>query len=273
MEAIVMESLRAGGTGTQATVLCEGKIPGATPVSHQISAGDSVVFEPGRVYHILTLMSGSVSFVCGDDVQVFDERVTYVPALDAKLEVRAETDALLLEIQWEMEPSDDALIAEYAVEFPMVVPYAQAMQYRDKNKSDKTISRVMIEQRNIPRFCMGSVESYGPDTVLSHAHPMLDQFFASFEENEMYCMIEGKPWLMKGDEIFHIPLGSDHGVEVEEGKRMHYMWIDFLIGEEGMRRLDSSHIPTGLTRSFDEQGNTELDTRKDWTKGVEGDKK
>ena len=46
----------------------------------------------------------------------------------------------------------------------------------------------------------------------------------------------------------------DHGVEVVEGKHMHYMWIDFMPDNSaGLARLDASHKPTGLNRSFEEE--------------------
>lgn len=96
------------------------------------------------------------------------------------------------------------------------MPYSLSKQYKDRNKSEKTISRVMLEQRNIPRFAMGSVESYGPDFVRSHDHPMLDQFFVSFPENDMFLLIDYEPYRMMGNEACHIPLGSNHGVDVTE---------------------------------------------------------
>ena len=112
---------------------------------------------------------------------------------------------------------------------------------------------MMIPHRIIPRFAIGSVESYGYDYVKPHAHPMLDQFFFSFPENDMDVIINGEHIPMGGNMILHIPLGSDHGVEVTEGKHMHYIWIDFLPDNDlGLKRLDDRHKPTGTLRSFDE---------------------
>ena len=31
---------------------------------------------------------------------------------------------------------------------------------------------------------------------------------------------------------------------------MHYIWIDFFLGQEGLDRLDGSHKHTGEQRSF-----------------------
>ena len=39
-----------------------------------------------------------------------------------------------------------------------------------------------------------------------------------------------------------------------EKKHLHYMWIDFMVDDTSMTRLDTSHIPTGVMRDFtDEQ--------------------
>ena len=202
----------------------------------------------------MVLIAGKVTFHTDGKDYVWDERVTFVPALDKDFSITAETNAQLLEIRWEMIESDYALIEEYKTVFPYQMSYAQSIQYRDRNKSDKTISRIMLEQRNIPRFAMGSVESYGPDFVKSHDHPMLDQFFVSFPENDMFLLIDYEPYRMMGNEITHIPLGANHGVDVTEKKHLHYMWIDFLIDDTSMKRLDTSHIHTGVMRDFtDEQ--------------------
>ena len=152
-----------------------------------------------------------------------------------------------------MIESDYELIREYNTKFPYQMPYSLSKQYKDRNKSEKTISRVMLEQRNIPRFAMGSVESYGPDFVRSHDHPMLDQFFVSFPENDMFLLIDYEPYRMMGNEACHIPLGSNHGVDVTEKKHLHYMWIDFLIDDTSMTRLDTSHIARGVMRDFGEE--------------------
>ena len=112
------------------------------------------------------------------------------------------------------------------------------------------MERELVRQRIVPGFCMGSVESFGYDKVAQHPHPMLDQFFFSFPENEVEVLIDDFRIPMGGDTLLHIPLGSNHGVEVREGRHMHYIWIDFFLGQEGLDRLDGSHKHTGEQRSF-----------------------
>lgn len=254
MEEVKIYSLEADPTVTASKIMCADSIRGATPINHTIKAGDALSLPPCGAYHIMVLISGSVVFHTQGGEYPWAERVTFVPALEADFTISAQTDAQLLEIRWIMLKSDYALIEEYKTTFPYQMSYALSTQYRDRNKSDKTISRIMLEQRNIPRFAMGSVESYGPDFVKSHDHPMLDQFFVSFPENDMLLLIDYEPYRMLGNEITHIPLGANHGVDVTEKKHLHYMWIDFLIDDTSMTRLDTSHIPTGVMRDFtDEQ--------------------
>ncbi len=254
MEEVKILSLEADLHITESRLLCDNVIHGAHPYNHTIKAGDSLTLAPCGSYHILVLIGGEVVFETADKEYKWAERVTFVPALDETCVISTETGAQLLEIRWDMIESDYALIEQYATAFPYQLSYADSIQYRDRNKSDKTISRIMLEQRHIPRFAMGSVESYGPDFVKSHDHPMLDQFFVSFPENDMFLLIDYEPYRMMGNEITHIPLGANHGVDVTEKKHLHYMWIDFLIDDTSMTRLDTSHIPTGVKRDFtDEQ--------------------
>ncbi len=241
--------------GTQTVSLLTGCIPGATPYHHTIAARESITLAPNNCYRIFVLIAGEATFVTDGKAYRYDERVAFVPDPELDVALKSDTGAQILEICWEAKEGDKALLEEYKTVFPYQQIYSTSKQYRDRNKSDKTISRVMIEQRNIPRFCMGSVETYGYDTVKSHDHPMLDQYFFSFPENDMDVLIDFEPIPMPGNMLLYIPLGAMHGVEVQEGKRLHYMWIDFYQGEEGLKRLDTSHIATGVMAGFDEKGN------------------
>jgi hypothetical protein len=182
----------------------------------------------------------------------YDERVSFIPALDQELVVKALSNIQLLEIQLDLREGDLGELASYNVKFPVIQMYKNAKQYWDHAKSKKTINRIMVEQRHVPRFAMGSVESYGVDRVAPHGHPLLDQFFFSFPENNMDVLIDGERVPMEGNVLLYIPLGSDHGVDVEEGQHMHYVWIDFMVNQDAMNALDKGHIPTGTLRSFNE---------------------
>ncbi len=253
---VVMDTIDTGVKGNRSLQLCKGQITGAETFHHTVEKGSTKLFKGGAgIYRILILIGGNSAFATDGKEYLFDERVSFVPAPDKDLEVKAITGTQILEIQWDVAEGDKDELAQYKTVFPLVQSYKTSKQYVDRNKSEKTISRIMLEQRNIPRFCMGSVESYGYDVVKSHDHPMLDQFFFSFPENDMDVMINGEPVHMGGNVLMRIPLGADHGVVVQEGKHMHYMWIDFMVDDTAMTRLDTSHIPTGKMGSFDEKGN------------------
>lgn len=232
-----------------------GCIPGATLYHHSIVAGSELTFVPENCHHILILISGDAEFTTDGNSYIFHERVSFVPNPKLSATVKAISNVQIVEVHWDWKEGDDELAAEYKTQFPHIQIYRNAKQYRDRNKSEKTISRSVIDQRIIPRFCFGSVETYGPDAIKSHDHPMLDQYFFSFPENEMDVLIDFEPYPMKGNELLYIPLGAMHGVDVKAGQHCHYMWIDFYPdNDEALKRLDSSHIATGKHVEFNEKG-------------------
>lgn len=235
--------------------LLPGCIPGVTPYHHAIMAGSELTLEPGDLHHILILITGEAEFVTDGNNYIFHERVSFIPHPRLSVTVKALTNCHILEMRWQMREGDDELFAEYKTQYPHIQIYRNAKQYRDRNKSEKTISRSAVDQRIIPRFCFGSVETYGIDAVKSHDHPMLDQYFFSFPENEMDVLIDFKPYHMSGNELLYIPLGSMHGVDIGEGEHCHYLWLDFYPdNDEALKRLDSSHIATGKHVEFNEKG-------------------
>lgn len=250
---VIMEKVDTSINTNSSIELCKGEIPGTRAMHHTVMAGESITFGANvGYYHIIVLIGGKAEFLTDGKTYEYNERVTFVPALDKELIVKATEKVNLLEIQWDCAKEDEKLIEEYKTEFPYAQPYSTSIQYTDPNKSDTTISRMTIPHRVIPRFAIGSVENYGKDLVKPHAHPMLDQFFFSFPENEMNVLINGEPIPMAGDILLHIPLGADHGVDTPEGKHCHYMWIDFLPDNDlGLKRLDERHHVTGEMKSFD----------------------
>ena len=250
-----MEKIDVNSKINQSTELCKGDIKGARAFHHTIIKGSELTFLGNAgFYHILITIEGESVFSTDGKEYCFDSRTSFVPGPDKDVTVTAVTDLQLLEIQWDTAPGDDEDLRQYKTVFPVVVPYIESIQYTDPNKSEKSISRMMIPHEIIPRFTMGSVESYGYDLVRPHAHPMLDQFFFSFPENDMEVIIDGEKYNMKGNIMLHIPLGSDHGVEVTGDRHMHYMWIDFMPDKEaGLKRLNFSHRPTGKVRDFENE--------------------
>ena len=249
---VVMEKVDTAVKGNRSVELCVGEIPGMRPVHHTIEKGKSLTLAANAGYlHIMILIEGEGNFITDGNTTYLDGRTSYVPAPDKELVIEAKTDIQILEIQMDEKEGDAEDLAEYGTKFPVCVPYQESIQYIDPNKSQKTISRMMIPHGVLPRFTIGSVESYGYDYVKPHTHPMLDQYFFSFPENDMEVIIDDEKINMKGNIIMHIPLGSCHGVEVTGDRHMHYMWIDFMPDKEaGLKRLNFSHRPTGTVRDF-----------------------
>jgi len=125
----------------------------------------------------------------------------------------------------------------YFVRYPECEPYAEAI------KSPTTISRTIVPAHALPRFCMGSVEARGPDAVAPHAHPVLEQFFFGLPGNTCVVTADRAEAVLGARTLLHIPPGSWHGVRVEEGQRMHYLWMDFFKREEDLAYIQEQHTP------------------------------
>lgn len=255
---IIMEKIDITKRENPSIELCKNEIDGARPIHYIMEKGSEIAFKSNAgYYHVLLLIEGKAKFTTNNKTNIFDTRVSFVPSLEEELTVNAESDVQLLEVQWDVKDGDIDDLKEYNTKFPVIIPYQDSIQYVDPNKSEKSISRMMIPHEIIPRFTMGSVESYGYDLVRPHAHPMLDQFFFSFPENDMEVIIDDEKINMKGNTILHIPLGSNHGVEVTGDRHMHYIWIDFMPDKEaGLKRLNFSHRPTGKVRDFENEDKT-----------------
>lgn len=245
------------GHETKTTELLKNEIPGCTVFNHTIMKGDSIpVLPDSGGYHILTLVTGTAAFIMDGATYQFSIRTTFIPGVEQDLTIKAETDAQILEVFWKLLDVDLEEIRKTPNVFPKFQIYRDCLQYTDSAKTEKTINRLIIEPHNIPRFAMGSVESFGPDLVKQHPHPMIDQFFYSFPENDMDCLINDDRINMKGNILLHIPLGSNHGVDVRDGQRMHYCWIDFWSKDmpDMAEKLKVGHVKTGKMRDFTKEG-------------------
>lgn len=239
---------------TYSEIMLPGCIPGCTPYHHSVMPGESITLEPGKFHRNLMLFDGEIEYETAGQKYEFHERAMFIPHPDEAVTLKGITHAHVLEMVWELRDEDVQLMEEYKTEYPFSQLYRTAWQYTDRNKSKKTINRQMVRQRVMPRFCIGSVETYGVDAVRSHDHPMLDQYFFSFAENHMNVLIDFEPIRMEGCELLYIPLGAMHGIDVPENDVCHYMWIDFYPdNDEALKRLDWSHKGTGEMRSFDNE--------------------
>ena len=114
--------------------------------------------------------------------------------------------------------------------------------YTEKIKSPNTISRTVLPANIIPRVSLGTVEAMGPDKVGAHKHPMLEQLFLGLTANAIVVHADDVSTPFKQYALLHIPLGSNHWVEVAENKKMNYMWMDFFLTKAGEAWL-KTHQP------------------------------
>ena len=182
---------------------------------------------------VFFVVEGSVS--CCD--QLLKTYTTYIPSASERLSFVSES-ATLLEIRLKLDPSEVKMTEE---KLPLKIEYGQARAYKEDCKSEKTTSRMILEDGIIPRFALGSVETDGPDKVEEHEHPSVDQFFFSLPHTESYLTVSGERLAFPEKTAMHIPLGSSHGVVVEDGSKMHYLWCDFYLDESTSDYIRSAH--------------------------------
>ena len=250
---IKYETLPEEGGYYQEKALLPGEIPGASVFHYSLPAGETLYFDGQSAFiRIFFLCSGAAAFEAEGKCWTYAERAVFTAKPESQIRIRVQADASLLEIRWELNAEDLAELAASDA-FPFSEPYADALQYRDPFKSETTISRAILKQTLIPRFAMGSVEAKGDDLIGQHAHPLLDQFFFSFPENDMNLLIDCRIFPMKGDMLLHIPLGSNHGVLCLGQQKAHYLWIDCTSAADKTAAVDylnEVHKPTGVKETL-----------------------
>lgn len=172
----------------------------------------------------------------------FSELASFAGRANAPVSVRAASICLeYVEITLKRAEEESTATRRRAGFF---VLYSQCDTYREAIKSAKTVSRTIIPPDVVPRFCMGSVEAVGPDEVGAHAHPILEQLFWGLPGSECVVTADDAAAVFEERMLLHVPLGSRHGVRVDAGKRLHYVWMDFFRTAEDLTYIHQQHSPT-----------------------------
>lgn len=225
-----------------------GEISGASVFNYTFPAGAEELFAGSESFiSIFFLCSGSACFSSAGKDMSFDGKAVFTALYGQEVKLSALSGISLLEIRWELNEQDKEDLKESKA-FPYGMAYEDSPQYRDFFKSEKTISRAIIPQAMIPRFAMGSVETRADDLIGQHAHPLLDQFFFSFPENDALILIDSVIYPLGGNTLLHIPLGSNHGVIALGDQYVHYLWMDFTpqeLKKQAVEYLNEVHKPTG----------------------------
>lgn len=220
--------------------LMDQEIAGTKVTCHVLPAGQSVRLPACEDFvRILFLCAGEVTLQAAES-HTFTGRGVYIGRVDETITATAQTDTKILELCLRLAPEEFTSVLHRKA-LPYCLAYTDAHTYTEDCKSPKTTSRMLVPQRLIPRFAMGSVETYGKDLIAKHTHPMLEQFFFGLEENNCIALIDDVQYPFTGNMLLHIPLGSDHGVYLEDAHACHYLWMDFLLSEEALQYMDEAH--------------------------------
>ncbi len=199
--------------------------------------------------HVLLFVRGVGKVEVGGAVFSFCEMAALVAPGTGRIEVQATSEPIeCLEILVDLQEHEAAALQATAAFF---VLYSQCERYSEAIKSSKTISRTIVPANRIPRFCMGSVETVGPDTVGAHSHPMLEQLFFGLPANTCVVTADDSEAVFGEGMLLHIPPGAWHGVRVEEGQRLHYVWMDFFRSEQDLAYIREQHKPIKTSPSTD----------------------
>jgi len=144
-----------------------------------------------------------------------------------------------LRVRRQLTAGDKAELKKYPENnaAPHVKKFSECPAYREAIKSPKTVSRTLLPENYVPRMAIGTVETTGPDKVGAHRHPMLEQLFLGLKDNDITVIADDAKANLTPFSILHIPLGSNHGAEVADGKKLYYVWMDFFAAKEGQEWL------------------------------------
>ncbi|MFT3705191.1 MAG: cupin domain-containing protein [Agriterribacter sp.] len=166
----------------------------------------------------------------------------FVPSRNEAMIVADKEGLSMLEIVVRLTSEEMKTFEKQTQVLPYFVDYTKCRQYREAIKSEKTISRMILPENIVPRFCMGSVQTTGIDEVGEHKHPILEQLFYGLSGNDCVVSADSVKTDFRENELLHIPLGSKHGVKVEQGKILNYIWMDHFRSADDMRYIKDNHI-------------------------------
>lgn len=209
----------------------------------RLTKESSYTYQPAETsQRVLLMIDGSGSVSQGAMNLQLNELDLFIPQMQGEFVMEGSENGLsYLEISMSLTPEDLDYLKGREGLFPYHVTYEDCKTYTEAIKSSKTVSRMILPEEVIPRLCIGSVSSTGPDEVSAHAHPMLEQLFFGLKENDVLISADGLQSRFLENDLLHVPLGSDHGVQVETGSTMHYIWIDLFHNLSDMDYMKENH--------------------------------
>jgi hypothetical protein len=202
--------------------------------------------QAGDVNFVLLFLDGRGTYRAGGNPFAIDgETIARAPmGWDFDVSVPAGAILSFLSICKEISADDKADLARYPENnvAPWVKRFSECEAYREAIKSPKTISRTLLPANYVPRVALGTVETTGPDRVGEHRHPMLEQLFLGLRGNDITVHADGVEMPLGEFQLMAIPHASMHGATVAEGRKLHYVWMDFFSDKEGQAWLET-HKP------------------------------
>jgi mannose-6-phosphate isomerase-like protein (cupin superfamily) len=237
----------AAGSPARVTDVLVGEVPGIR--ASLVSLGPGGRHAEGRTStedKVYLVLGGRGAVVAdGKPLPVERQTIARLP-VGTDTELAADTGSTLdvLVLRHALSDEDRADLAAHPENQagPYVRKFSECPTYGEAIKSAKTTSRTLLPKDVVPRMSIGTVETAGPARVAPHAHPMLEQFFLGLDGNDIVVHADGGQTPLGANELVHIPLGSSHGAEVAEGRKLHYVWMDFFRDREGLRWLET-HKP------------------------------
>ena len=236
--AIVVSAL--AGLPAGAHVVLPGEIDGLHVTAHVVPPGGALsldaIASSARVARVVLVASGGCDLSCDATTHAAAECSVLVTVAPVTILARGD-GAALVELRWMLTPEEAAAAAAAPPAPPFFQRLSAAAKYHESFKSPTTVSRTLVPAGVVPRFAAGSVTAPGPDAVGAHAHPMLEQLFLGLPGSAQRVAADGAAHTLVGGELLHIPLGSTHGVTVDAGHTMDYLWLDFFRDASGMAWL------------------------------------
>jgi len=234
---------RQGGKAIRTENLLPDEIPGisslfislAPGASHQLPATN----DEDRVW--LVVAGAGVLAAGGREHPVVEETIAHFPVgwgVEVKAGERQGLDLLLIGLTLTPEDRKDLAAHTDLNSTAYVKTFRECEAYGESIKSAKTVSRTLLPKNIVPRMAIGTVETTGPDKVAPHRHPMLEQYFLGLKDNDIIVVADDVSAPLGAYELFHIPSASNHGAEVEDGRKLYYVWMDFFQDREGLEWLN-----------------------------------
>jgi len=196
-------------------------------------------------YFVLFSLNGSAIILTGEERHRFEEgfivRIPYHKEFSIIVNQGSESHFLLF--RKELNTFDlDGIIKKPGEHSTLYLKnFQECPVYTEDIKSSKSVNRMLLPVGLVPRFCMGSVETPGPDAVGVHEHPMLDQHFIGLKDCRCTVTAGDESFILTENVIVHIPMGSKHSVSVSDGDKLAYVWCDFFFTLKGEDYIGEQH--------------------------------